>query len=78
MKEAICEIMGRHVAKRRMDRDLTQDELATKAGISRQALSEIERGTQAPRWETLYALAGALGCEPWDIIPSLKQVRSRG
>jgi DNA-binding XRE family transcriptional regulator len=53
---------------------LTQDEVAGTVGISRQALSEIERGTQAPRWETLYSIAQALRCEPFDLIPSIRQV----
>lgn len=77
MKEAICELIGRYVAARRLAVGLTQEEAATKAGVSRQALSEIERGTQAPRWETLYALAEGMRCEIWDLIPTVRQVRFR-
>jgi len=75
VKEAISRLIGTHVAARRTDRKLTQEEVAQLAGISRQALSEIERGTQAPRWETLYALAQALHCDAFDLIPSVKQVQ---
>jgi len=77
MKEAISRLIGTHVAARRTDRKQTQEEVAQLAGISRQALSEIERGTQAPRWETLYSLADVLCCDVWDLIPSLKQVQGQ-
>jgi transcriptional regulator with XRE-family HTH domain len=76
VKDAICELIGRHVASRRLERELTQEEVAKQAGISRQALSLIERG-QAPRWETIYAIAEVLRCEVWDLIPTCKQVRAR-
>jgi transcriptional regulator with XRE-family HTH domain len=77
VKEAICELIGRYVAARRLGEGLTQEEAASKAGVSRQALSEIERGTQAPRWETLYALAEVMRCEIWDLIPTVRQVKLR-
>lgn len=75
MKEAIATLIGKHVVARRTERGMTQEEVASKCGVSRQALSMIERGAQAPRWETLYSLAQALRCDVWDLIPSLKQVR---
>ena len=75
MKEAIAALIGKHVVARRTERGMTQEEVATKCGVSRQALSMIERGTQAPRWDTLYRIAEALRCDAFDLIPSLKQVR---
>jgi len=41
----------------RHDRDLTQDVLAQRSGISQKYLSELERGEKAPSWETLVAVA---------------------
>jgi transcriptional regulator with XRE-family HTH domain len=76
VKEAITELIGRYVATRRLERRKTQDEIAAEVGVSRQALSEIERGRQAPRWETIYALAEAMQCEVWDLIPTCRQVRN--
>lgn len=75
MKEAICELIGRYVAARRLAVGLTQAEAANQAGVSRQALSMIERGSQAPRWDTLYMLADVLRCEVFDLIPTLRQVK---
>jgi transcriptional regulator with XRE-family HTH domain len=75
VKEAIAALIGKHVVARRTERGKTQQEIAELVGISRQALSMIERGAQAPRWDTLYRIAEALRCDAFDLIPSLKQVR---
>jgi transcriptional regulator with XRE-family HTH domain len=75
VKEAICQLIGRYVAARRLAVGLTQEEAATKAGVSRQALSMIERGAQAPRWDTLYMLAEVLRCEVFDLLPTLRQAK---
>lgn len=77
MKDVICELIGHHVAARRTRHGMTQEAVAYQVGVSRQALSEIERGTQAPRWETLYVLAEVLRCEVYDLLPTVKQVRGR-
>jgi transcriptional regulator with XRE-family HTH domain len=74
VKDAIAKLLGHHVAARRLQAELTQEQLAGKVKISRQALSEIERGTQSPSWQTLYTLSNALRCEPWDLLPSYRQV----
>jgi len=52
--------IGANVARLRLDRDLTQEGLAGKAGISRVALGKIERGAVIPRAATLGGLAKAL------------------
>ena len=39
----------------------TQDDLAKDAGISRNMLSQIERGEGNPSWVTLRGIAAALG-----------------
>jgi transcriptional regulator with XRE-family HTH domain len=43
--------------------ELTQAELAEKAGISSNALARLERGEREPTWATVLALAEALGVE---------------
>jgi DNA-binding XRE family transcriptional regulator len=74
MKDAIGELIGRRVSGRRLERGLTQEQLARLARISRQALGEIERG-QVPAWTTIYLLAAVLRCEVMDLIPTYHQVR---
>lgn len=49
------------IAKRRRELELTQEELATQAGVKVRALADIERGeTKDPRSETLRKLADVL------------------
>jgi transcriptional regulator with XRE-family HTH domain len=54
------EVLGRRLRALRQDRDETLSETASRAGISPQYLSEIERGRKEPSSEMIAALAGAL------------------
>jgi len=47
---------------------LTQEALAAAAGIGRVTLVRLEGGEQSPRYETLLALATALGRPLTDIV----------
>lgn len=53
--------LGGRIRQLREAAGLTQEELATHAGIGRVTLVRIERGEQSPRYDTLVALAAALG-----------------
>jgi len=54
------EKFGQRVRRLRGERDLTQEQLAERAGISVDFLSLIERGKNAPSFENLDELADAL------------------
>lgn len=73
-RQDIARHIGAHITARRIERKLTQQQVATKAGISRQALSEMERGTQLPAWESIYRIAQVYRCEVFDLIPVVRQV----
>ena len=47
---------------------LTQEELAHRAGITRLAVSQLERGLVQPRPPTLRKLAEALGIKPASLL----------
>ena len=47
---------------------MTQQQLASKAGIGRVTLVRIENGEQLPRFETLAALADALQRPAADLL----------
>lgn len=49
------------IADLRESKNMTQDQLADAAGISRQALSNVERGESTPSGKNLAAIMGALG-----------------
>ena len=42
---------------------MTQHELAERSGIHRQAIAKLELGDRQPTWETVQALARALGVD---------------
>ena len=53
--------MFRRIRELREDRDLTQKELARKAGLTQANVSKIEKGISRPTIDTLIKLARALG-----------------
>ena len=46
----------------------SQQALAEKAGVARHTISNIETGRVKPRPSIVRRLAGALGCEPSEIL----------
>jgi len=46
----------------RLARDMTQQDLATEAGVSRQSIISIERGRYAPSLALALKLAGIFSC----------------
>lgn len=62
--------LGITIASLRKMRDMTQEQLAEKAGISRTFLSSIEAPGTARSFslEVLYAIADALEVKPGDIL----------
>ncbi len=55
------EVLGRRLRALRLDQRETLSETASRACISPQYLSEVERGRKEPSSEMIAALAGALG-----------------
>jgi DNA-binding XRE family transcriptional regulator len=55
------EVLGQRLRALRRDQRETLSETASRAGVSPQYLSEVERGRKEPSSEMIAALAGALG-----------------
>jgi transcriptional regulator with XRE-family HTH domain len=53
-------VLGEHLRSLRHDRGETLGDIATRAGVSPQYLSEMERGLKEPSSEMIAAVAGAL------------------
>ena len=60
-RQAICERFGFAVKARREELELTQEDLAEKAGIHRTYLSDIERGSRNVSLLNIERIAAALG-----------------
>jgi transcriptional regulator with XRE-family HTH domain len=53
--------LGKAIRELRKKKGTTQEDLAKDAGVSRNMLSQIERGEGNPSWVTLRGIAAALG-----------------
>lgn len=65
-----------NVARLRLDRQLTQEALAAKAGLSRVALGKIERGSVVPRARTLADLAKALAVPIGELVAPVRPLEN--
>ena len=62
--------IGQSIRRRRKEKHLTQETLATNVETSAQYISRIERGQVCPSLEFLYRLSAALECPIYSLLPS--------
>lgn len=60
--------VGRNLRSIRVEKGLTQEELAEQIGLTVESISNIERGIQAPSFNTLEALENALDTPVWKFF----------
>lgn len=56
------------IARIRIERGLTQAQLAERLGMPQQTVSRWEQGTRTPSAKSLKAMAGALGCSMDELV----------
>lgn len=56
----------------RLDAGLSQEELATAAGIDRKTVNRIENGHFSPNLDTFFRLCVALNVRPSELMKGLK------
>ncbi|MDR6955819.1 transcriptional regulator with XRE-family HTH domain [Ancylobacter sp. 3268] len=61
-------LVGRNFARLRQAKDLTQEQVAERSGLSQQYLSGLERGRRNPTIITLYELARALDVSHVELL----------
>ena len=61
-------MIGLNISTFRHNRNLTQEQLAEKAGISKQFVCNIECGRAIPSLQTIYSLSDALNVDPGDLL----------
>lgn len=59
--------LGSAIRQLRENAELSQEELADRAGLSRAWVSEIESGRKSPTWRTLTQIADGLGLRMIDV-----------
>jgi transcriptional regulator with XRE-family HTH domain len=65
--------LAMQISSVRKSRGYSQDRLALEAGLTRGALSKIEKGTVDPRASTLACIALALGVPVSSLFPPLNR-----
>lgn len=71
--------VGARVAELRQLKDWSQAELAERAGFSERHISDIEGGLANPEFETVYAIAHALGVDIGELFKdAVVRERKRG
>ena len=62
------EVMATNLRRMRHDRDMTQEELADRAGLSARYIGAIERADVSASVTVLGQIAKALGSEPGELL----------
>lgn len=65
--------LGRAILRARRDRGLSQEELASRAGMDRTFVGGIERGEENPSFDKLLRLAQALGVRPSELVAAAER-----
>ena len=65
---AICLQVAELLRQERCRQDLSLTAVATKAGLSYQMISYVERGLRVPGLDTLLRITGALGIDLADLL----------
>jgi transcriptional regulator with XRE-family HTH domain len=65
----LFEYIGLRIKALRMEKKITQQDLATRWGMTRTSLTNAEKGAQHIPLDKLYNLALILGCEITELLP---------
>ena len=67
-------LFGKKLARARQVKNLSQSELATKVGISRATVANLEGGRQNVLLHQVFALATSLDVTPEVLIPEMPEI----
>ncbi|MDP2153850.1 MAG: helix-turn-helix transcriptional regulator [Methylotenera sp.] len=68
---------GRVLRRLRLERGLSQETVGELANLQRKYISLLERADYQPKLETVFRLAGALGCSPSSLIALVEEEASK-
>ena len=74
--ETLYVLVGRNLARQRVQARLTQTQLASLCGLARGSVANIESGNQRPTLHTLLSLADALNVEMRSFFPTSDEIRT--
>jgi len=70
----MIENFGKNVARLRKEKSMSQEELAEKLSVTKQTVSNIERGVRYPTFEALGKIADIFEAGPMDLFGTLKEI----
>jgi transcriptional regulator with XRE-family HTH domain len=70
----VSNVFGDVLRRYRVERDISQEELAYLAGVDRTFVSRLERGLRQPTMTTLIGIGLALGVSAADMVRETEQV----
>ncbi|MBI2327389.1 helix-turn-helix transcriptional regulator [Candidatus Curtissbacteria bacterium] len=65
---AVSKRIGRRIRRVRLEKNITQEDLAGDAGLNRAYIGYIERGERNPSTDTLVKIAKALKVSPKELL----------
>lgn len=65
---AQLEALGTAIRSIRKEKGISQEALADYAGIDRSHIGRIERGERNVSIQNILKIAGALGCQAWEVL----------
>ncbi|MFP5388763.1 MAG: helix-turn-helix domain-containing protein [Thermoleophilia bacterium] len=64
----MCGNLGRNLRRARLDREMTQEDVAERSGVHATEVSRIESGKRDPQVSTVERLAEAVGVSASDLL----------
>ena len=71
-RKALAAVFGEVVRELRLERGLTQDQLAEEAKTERSHISALERAEKGPSLATIFTIAPALGMSASELITQIE------
>jgi transcriptional regulator with XRE-family HTH domain len=69
--------LANRIKRLRLDKKISQEDLAAKAGLSRNGMGLIEQGKRWPRLATLLKISDALGMTIEDVLKGIQKRKKR-
>jgi transcriptional regulator with XRE-family HTH domain len=69
---SVAERFAASLVAQRKRASLSQEELGFRSCLHRNEVGQLERGRRLARIDTLLKLAGALGCEPGELLGGMR------
>jgi transcriptional regulator with XRE-family HTH domain len=70
-EKQVAEAFGKRVRELRLEKGMTQEQLAEAAGLHPTFISNVERGYRVPTIVTLLKLAKGLDVDPADLVAGM-------